>query len=177
MRSLLSLDVSVPPDGASRETHAEYEEVRYQRPVVTQNSVDFLTTITNQMDRVFRGSGSVFQFAIGGRQVASDNVNYQAFQNAIVTPGSETQVNIRGPGLNSLSHDSTLAINIFDIVAAVDEAGNVTQRENAEWLFRVIREEREVTVPGDRRTVWIPHQRAQGISEGSLIPCIGGTRS
>ena len=176
LRSLLSLETSLPPDGVSRETHREFEEVRYMRPELSSDQVEFLVTVTNRMERVFRGQGAVFQFAVDGRVVASDAVNYQRFLNAIVPPGGETQLQVRGPSLSSIGDDTTLALNIYDIMAETDEAGNVTRRDNAEWFFRIVRDPRQVTAPGERSPVWIPNGRASTLEEGSLMPCVSGAR-
>jgi hypothetical protein len=175
LRDLINLDL--PPSGVTRETHSEFHEVRYRRPVVTTSSISFTATVTNQLERVFRGQGSVFQFSVGGRAIASDNVNYQQFLNAIIPPNGETQVSIRGPTLSSIGDDNTIAVNIYDIMVDTDEAGNVTQRDNAEWYYRVVREPREATVSGERHRVWIPNNEAAGIPTGeSLVSCVQGVR-
>lgn len=173
MREILSLAASLPPQGVSRETHQEFDEVRYVRPVAGDGAVTFLVTVTNQMERVFRGQGSIFQFAVGGQVVASNAVNYAPFQNAIVPPGGEIQVEVRGPSLGTLGGNETLALNIFDIVTAVDGAGNVTQLENAEWFYSIERESREVLAPGERTRVWIANGVADRLGRsGSLVSCV-----
>ncbi len=164
------------PAGVSADTHTEVEEVRYRSPTVSPNRISLVATVTNQLDRVFRGQGSVVQFAIGGRAVSADAVNYSQFLNAIIPPNGEVQVRLEGPPLSSVGESSTIAVNIYDIMSNVDEAGNVTQRDNAEWFFAVRRESREHVSSGERSRQWVPNARIRQVPlDGSLVPCVTGS--
>lgn len=164
---------SSAPAGVDPATHTVVQEVRYSAPSVYPNRIAFVATVTNQLERVFRGQGSVVQFAVGGRTVSADAVDYRQFTNAIIPPNAELQVSIGGPTLHSIGSENTMAINIYDIVADTDEAGNVTQRGNAEWYFTVQREAREQTVQGQRSRVWIPNTQLRSVpTDGTLVSCV-----
>lgn len=153
------------PEGVSEETHTSLEEEKFKVLSVQPTELSFLVTIRNQMDRVFRGSRAVVQFTADEKIQAVEKSNYIDLLNALVPPGSETQIRIRGPSLNALTDGSTVGMQLFDVVTAIDSAGNVVNRDNFEWYFTVHEEtiRRTLETIESRRTIWVPDARVEAI--------------
>lgn len=158
------------PEGVSEETHTQLEEEEFEILSVQPTELSFLVTIRNQMDRVFRGSEAVVQFTADERVQGVEQSNYMDLLNALVPPGRETQIRIRGPSIRALTDGSTVGVQLFDVVTAIDSAGNIVNRDNFEWYFTVqentIRRTLE-TIEG-RRTVWVPDAQAEALLAESL---------
>ncbi|MCB9913494.1 MAG: hypothetical protein H6827_10890 [Planctomycetes bacterium] len=117
----------------------------------------FLVKINNQLDRSFRGAGMVVQFNVEGRLIDVGQLNYLELQNLIVPPRSEKEVAIYGPSPTTLTHNAAIGVMFYDVVADTDDAGNVTKRENYEWVFESSLKEVQQSVPATTRTKkWIP---------------------
>lgn len=53
---------------------------------------------------------------------------------------------------------------LYDVVTAIDSAGNITDRHNFEWSFWVTHDRRNVrTVEGYRTNWWVPAAEAEDI--------------
>ena len=129
--------------------------------------LQFLIKINNKLSRVFRGAGTVVQFNVGGKLLAVEQAGYAEMLQAIVPPRTEHQLKISGPPLDLLSDNATIGLFLYDVVTAVDAAGNVTEKQNFEWYFnyttKVAEETGEVKPPVHK---FIPVQ--------SLRPQTGG---
>ena len=97
--------------------------------------LQFKVRINNKLSRVFRGQGSVVQVNIGGKLMPINQQDYAEFMNGIVPPRNEAEVNIYGPSLDSIADKGTIGIFLYDVVTAVNEAGQVTEKQNYEWYF------------------------------------------
>ncbi len=104
--------------------------------LVTQPSrLQFTVRVNNQLDRVFRGQGSVVQFNVAGKLIPFDKTDYHDFINGIVPPRNEAEFKIYGPPLDMLADKGIIGIFVYDVVTATDDAGRVTQKQNYEWYF------------------------------------------
>ena len=103
--------------------------------------IKFSVRINNRLPRVFRGQGAVVQLNVGGKMMPFDKVDYAEFVNGIVPPRNEGTFEISGPKLSdfgengSLPESGTIGVFIYDVVTAIDDAGNVTEKQNFEWYF------------------------------------------
>jgi hypothetical protein len=95
----------------------------------------FTLTIVNQLARVFRSAGSVISLNINGQDVAFDQSGIREFLDVMVLPGGRTQVTVWGPPLESLPDTGTIGLLLYDVVLAVDAAGNTTKKQNYDWFF------------------------------------------
>lgn len=102
---------------------------------VAPDRLRFKVRIFNQLPRVFRGSGIVLQFIVGGKAQTVDQALYGNLVTAIVPPRSETEIEIFGPQVNVLPDLGTVGVFMYDVVTNTDEAGNVTEKQNYEWYF------------------------------------------
>lgn len=158
------------PEGVSEETHTRLEEEKFQVLSAQPTQLTFLLTIRNQMDRVFRGSGAVVQFTADEKVQAVEQANYRNLLDALIPPGNESQLRIHGPSLDALRDGSTVAVQLFDVVTAIDSAGNVVNRDNFEWHFTAHSEtiRRTLDTIEGRRTFWVPDARAKALLSRSL---------
>jgi hypothetical protein len=104
--------------------------------VVEPSNLRFSLTISNKLDRVFRGAGSVVSLNVNNNALAVNQSGYESLLNLIVTPRGQAQVDINGPELKTLPDSCTIALFIYDVVTDVDAAGNPTKKENFEWYFK-----------------------------------------
>lgn len=159
------------PNNVSQDTHVYFEEERYTVNALqgsdVRNAVQFLVTITNQMNRVFRGAGALVQFAVDGQNRGIDQSHYEGFVNAMIAPGGQEQINLYGPPLSefSIQNARTSGVFLYDVVTSVDNAGNVAGRQNFEWFFSVELQQRTDAVTGTRNRVWVTNQTADLITE------------
>ncbi len=123
--------------------------------IVTPGELRFRISINNKLPRVFRGSGTVVQFNVGGKLTAVDQRGYADLVNAIIPPRTEQQVEVYGPSLGSLPDQTTVALFLYDVVTATDTAGNVTAKQNFEWYFNYAIQVRRETLPVTRERLWI----------------------
>lgn len=164
------------PAGATKATHSLFREARFEAPTLASGDVEFVFTIRNQMDRVFRGAGAVLQFSVNGqaRPVAQDA--YLDILNTIILPREEKQIVIRGPATSTLVQGGSLGVFLYDVVTTTDAAGNVQARQNFEWYYNVTSQEVSEPVSALRRTVWIPNDGARVINgaPGRITRCFDG---
>lgn len=116
--------------------------------VVDPVRLKFTVRVNNKLSRVFRGQGAVVQFNVDGKLIPFDKakLDYTEFLNGIVPPQNEEEFAIYGPRIDSLAGKGTIAINFYDVVTATDVAGNVTERQNYEWIFSYTTKPVEQTV-------------------------------
>lgn len=150
--------VLFPPRGVSEDTHTHLEELRFPtNRLVGGDEVTFIVTITNQMERVFRGSGALVQFNIDGRVQGIEQESYRQLLTSLIPPGEERQFEIGGLPFASLPTEGTVGLSLFDVTTAIDAAGNITERQNFEWFFRIVLETRTESVTGTRTRMWLPN--------------------
>lgn len=155
----------VIPAGVSRETHEKLIETRYDELAVSPGHLSFLLTVTNGMSRVFRGAGTLVQFTVDQRVQAAEQASYAEFIEALIPPRGEAQIRLRGPSLTALGEGATLGVLLYDVVVAMDAAGQVTKRENFEWFFRIEYESVSRQAVASRRELWVPRRALGGIVE------------
>ena len=128
---------------------------------VVPDRLRFQVTMNNQLSRVFHGAGMVVQFNIAGKLVPTDAKGYSDFVNSIIPPRSQQQFEIYGPELKTLPDVAPVSLSFFDVVTNVDDAGNVSAKQNFQWDFQyaVQLKEDEVEVPPVER-LWIIPRRA-----------------
>ncbi|MFN2533422.1 MAG: hypothetical protein ABR555_19225 [Pyrinomonadaceae bacterium] len=161
--------IEVVPRGVTQETHAKLRETSYSDLVVSPSDLSFLVTIRNGMSRVFRGAGALVQFSVDNHVQAVQQSNYVEFISALIPPGGETQLRISGPSMGALADSATLGVSLFDVVTDIDNAGNVTKRDNFEWFFRVKLQRIQRSVPATARIIWLPRgmlRNASQLSDG-----------
>jgi hypothetical protein len=170
--------LEVTPEGVTTKTHQEFSEasrvvmglraVGAKRADAGPPALTFLVTIRNGMSRVFRGAGALVEFRVDNHVEAVEKSSYTEFLDALLPPGSETQLAIAGPPLGSLPDGSTLGVFLYDVVTAMDAAGTVTKRENFEWYYRVNRRRLTGTTSSVTRNVWVPGDQVARIAQ--LMP-------
>jgi hypothetical protein len=153
-----------PPPGASLQTDQQFSETSRAIVGVNHPTLAFLVTIRNNMARVFRGAGALVEFKVDSHVEAVEKQNYTEFLNALLPPGSESQLTISGPPLTTLRDGTTVGVFLYDVVTAIDGAGNVTKRENFEWYFRVTRRHMTVSTTSATRNVWVPGPEVRRIA-------------
>jgi hypothetical protein len=103
---------------------------------VSPERLAFVVTITNNLPRVFRGSGALVQFNVAGKLQGTDQTGYADLLNAMIPPRQQAQFTVLGPPLASLPQGSTtVGLSLYDIITAVDQAGNVTEKQNFDWFY------------------------------------------
>jgi hypothetical protein len=95
----------------------------------------FLVTINNNMPRVFRGAGTVVQFNFGGKLAATTQDLYQELLNVIVPPRGQVQIKVYGPLISEVPENNKIGLYFYDVVTKIDNAGNVTEKQNFEWYW------------------------------------------
>jgi hypothetical protein len=153
-----------PPPGASLQTDQQFSETSRAIVGVNHPTLAFLVTIRNNMARVFRGAGALVEFKVDSHVEAVEKQNYTEFLNALLPPGSESQLTISGPPLTTLRDGTKVGVFLYDVVTAIDGAGNVTKRENFEWYFRVSRRHMTVSTTSAIRNVWVPGPEVRRIA-------------
>jgi hypothetical protein len=115
---------------------AVYMETTYvPNLIVSPNRLVFHVNISNQMPRVFRGSGIAVQFNVAGKIAAVDPSGYGDLTNIIVPPRGEQEITIIGPPVEGIPAPGTIGLFFYDVVTNTDQAGNVTEKQNFEWYF------------------------------------------
>lgn len=127
---------------------------RTPRTHVEPAHLRFLVTVNNQMPRVFRGAGAVVQFNVGGRLQGVEQEGYADFLNAIVPPRSQQQLEVYGPELSILPDSTVVGLFLYDVVTRIDNAGDVTERQNFEWYFTHIAQVQQDRVQIERLKRW-----------------------
>lgn len=178
-----SLKITVIPVtyAAKLVTHTRYEQAEIPRIVwdIPPNSVyvwetvqhslkvepeflRFQVRINNQLDRSFRGAGTAVQFNVDGKLTDVAQLNCQELLNVIVPPRSEKEMYGYGPSPSTLSQNAAIGVMCNDVVTETDLAGNVTRRQNFQWVFQSKLKEVEQAVPGTtREKKWIPVEKYQ----------------
>jgi hypothetical protein len=115
---------------------AVYVETTYMPDlIVSPDRLVFHVNISNQMPRVFRGSGIAVQFNVAGKIAAVDSSGYGDLTNIIVPPRGEQEITVLGPPIEGIPAPSTIGLFFYDVVTNTDQAGNVTEKQNFEWYF------------------------------------------
>jgi hypothetical protein len=104
---------------------------------VLPSRLEFLVTVGNEMDHVFRGSGMVVRYQVGGKDMAVDQSAWSDLANAIIPPRGSQQVAVYGPTVSTLPSNGTLGLYFDDVVTGTNPAGDVTQRQSFEWYFQL----------------------------------------
>jgi hypothetical protein len=91
--------------------------------------------VTNHIEHVVRGAGTLIQFQIAGKNYAAKAEDFAEFTNMILPPHGEQTVDLYGPQVDTLPPQATLAIIISDLVTKTDDAGNPTSRDHFEWFY------------------------------------------
>jgi hypothetical protein len=143
----LGLPVTSPPA-----PDAVYvETTRSPELVVSPDTLLFHVHLSNQMPRVFRGSGIAVQFNVAGKVVSVDPSGFGDLTNIILPPRSEQEITIIGPKIATVPAPSTIGVFFYDVVTNMDQAGNVTEKQNFEWYFsyqtQVVEKEFSVSPP------------------------------
>jgi hypothetical protein len=100
--------------------------------------IAFTLKINNQLSRVFRGQGAVVQFALDGSTWSGKEDDYVTFTNLMILPRGHAEIEIAGPPVQALKGGGStgiIGISLFDVVTGMDAAGNVTEKQNFEWLY------------------------------------------
>jgi len=113
--------------------HVETTTTPYLR--VAPERLKVTIRISNQLSRVFRGAGTVVQFAVAGKTVASKQEDFAEFTNVIIPPRGEQLVDIYGPPVSQLPEQATVGVFLYDVVTRTDAAGNITEKQNYEWYY------------------------------------------
>ncbi len=126
---------------------------------VTPDGLVFHVNLSNQMPRIFRGSGIAVQFNVAGKLVSADPSGYGDLTNLILPPRSEQDVTILGPKIAAIKAPCTVAVFLYDVITNMDQAGNVTEKQNFEWYFsyQTQQTEKEISVPPPERG-WVTRQ-------------------
>ena len=85
-------------------------------------------TITNQSERVFRGRGSLWEATING---VVTPIQLPGLLTLTILPGRSQDIAVRGIRLT----EGTYTFALYDVPVARDEAGEVAQVGNFEWLY------------------------------------------
>ena len=116
---------------------------------ISPDHLIFHLHLNNQMSHVFRGSGIAVQINVAGKVVPLDASGYGDLTNMILPPRGEQEVLIVGPEISTIKSPSTVGVFLFDVVTDIDQAGNVTAKQNFEWYFSYQTQtmEKEFSVP------------------------------
>lgn len=138
------------PSSAKRATMTFVQEETIPQLKALPSRLQFAVRVNNKLSRVFRGQGSVVQINVAGKLLPINRENYAEFMDGIVPPRNEAEFKIYGPSLDSIPEKGTIGIFIYDVVTATDSAGNVTEKQNYEWVFnydsQLIQDTGEVSV-------------------------------
>jgi hypothetical protein len=134
------------------------EQTRVPSLTLSPDHLVFHLRLNNQLSHVFRGSGIAVQFNVAGKVVPADASGYGDLTNIILPPRGEQDVAIVGPNVATIKSPSTVGVFLFDVVTNIDQAGNVTEKQNFEWYFSYQTQatEKEFNVPSPQRGWIIP---------------------
>lgn len=165
-RALIQIRVRPsPPAGVTDRTHVEYTETRFQALEVTPAEMHLTLKVKNNMARVFRGAGAVVQYRLGNQVKTVDQSVFVDFVNALIPPGGEGEVHIRGLPVDALGDSAVVSVALYDVVTAIDNAGMITSRENFEWQIGVRRRVVRRDVAAVQQSIWMPNREAEQIRE------------
>ena len=119
-----------PTDGSKY-----YDQRIIPIPKLEPDRLQFILTIHNRLNRVFRGAGSVVSFNVDRKVIAVDQAGYTELLNVIIPPRGQAQAKITGPKLDSLPDKCIVGVFIYDVVTKVDNVGNPKEKANYEWYF------------------------------------------
>ena len=114
---------------------------------VSPTQIAFALTLVNNLDRVFRSTGAVISLSVDGRTIAFDQSGILELLSVVLVPRAQAQVTIRGPSLQVLQRSGTISLFVYDVVTAVDAAGNPARRENFAWHYTYTLEPQTESVP------------------------------
>jgi hypothetical protein len=117
-----------------------YRRTETPLAVVSPDNLSFKIGITNQLPRVFRGAGAVVSLSVNNRTAALTHEASQDFLNSAIPPRGQAEFTIPGPTVAALPDSGVIGLFIYDVVVAVDAAGNPTRRENFEWNYALSRD-------------------------------------
>lgn len=124
--------------------------------LVKPDRVIFHVHINNQLPRVFRGAGIAVQFNVAGKVTNVDPSGYGDLVNVIIPPRSEQEIIIVGPKVGSIPSPCTIGVFLYDVVTKMDDAGNVTEKQNFEWYYSYRTQDSEKEIPGPSSTAgWV----------------------
>jgi hypothetical protein len=146
--------------GVSRQTHTLLTETRYRVPQLAEDHVTFHVTLANNMQRVFRAAGAVVQVEMGNSVETVDEARYSELSTYMLPPGQQRQFQIPAIPLGRLADGAAAGFRLFDLVTDIDAAGNVRDRQNFEWRYKVRLDRREEVVVGQRSNWWVASDRA-----------------
>lgn len=111
----------------------------YYKLIYSPENVLFKLTINNTLSRVFRGSGSVVQLNWCNKII---DTKYDELSNLILPPGGIAEINIFGPPVSDwlnirCLNNNIIGIYIYDVITQIDQAGNIKEKQNFEWYFKV----------------------------------------
>lgn len=102
--------------------------------------------------------------AVDGEIERVEEYRYEELVANLLPPRQRQQVPVKVTTADRLPEQGIVELFLFDIVTAIDSAGNVTERQNFDWTFRVTHERRAVrTVTGLRTHWWVPNAEAKAI--------------
>lgn len=116
-----------------------------QSPVLTvlPQRLEFTVKLNNKLSRVFRASGTVVQFNVAGKLAPVEQSGYADLTSAIVPPRGEQEVKVYGPSLRDIPPTSTIGFFLYDVPTKTDAAGNITEKQNFEWYFKLATQHQE----------------------------------
>lgn len=102
---------------------------------VSPEQVVFKVNVTNRTTQVLKLFGAVFTLNVNGQAIALEPQVTQTFVSGVLTPNQSQNFDITGPRWDSLLDNSTINFAISGMPTELDQAGNVTKRENFDWTF------------------------------------------
>lgn len=130
------------------------EERRTPVVKVAPDRLAFHVKLHNKLPRVFRGAGIVVHYVVAGKGHTVDQKLYGNLINAIVPPRAQQEVTILGPPISEIPAGSTIGIFFYDVITAVDAAGNVEEKHNFEWYFNFETQLETSTAPVQVTRAW-----------------------
>jgi len=103
--------------------------------VIEPHDINFKIRISNKLGKVMRLAGSIISFQVNNKAVALESSGYQELMQGMILPRQDSEFTLRGPKINTLKDNSTIAFMIYDVVTKTDAAGNPTERTNFEWFY------------------------------------------
>jgi hypothetical protein len=149
------------PSADARASMTFVEETIIPRLVSSPDRLQFAVRVNNKLSRVFRGQGSVVQINVAGKLMPINRKDYAEFMDSIVPPRNEAEFKIFGPPIDELPAKGTLGLFLYDVVTATDTAGNVTEKQNYEWLFSYSTEEAHDEAVGSVKRGWMKNAEIQ----------------
>ena len=114
--------------------------------VCRPTNLEFAVKVTNNLNHVLRLAGSVVTVSVDGKPFPASGV--EDMERIVLVPGQSWEGVLNGPQCNAMPKNANLVFSVYDVVTAVDEANNPTQRTNFEWVFTYSTEmlEKEIEV-------------------------------